>query len=290
MEPVTIVIPTLATAERGPYLRKAIGSILAQAESRPIPLVVANGDRCDPEVLRWLEDNRAIRFLRVAPASMPNALYEGWKAVDTRFFGELDDDDELLPRALALRLAAFENSPDADVVVTNGIVRDEFGDSSAIADVAGVAANPLRSLMEAPWLLPGAALFQRERVDESVFSDIPPHLEWTYIALRLSLECAIMFLPEKTVLHRVGLPFSIDRSFAGMICKADSMRRLLDLDLPMDVRHAFERKTTDAYHGAAERCFEEGVTKDAWSWHLKSLFGRGGWRYLAYTRKLMLPG
>lgn len=290
MKEVTIVIPTLATAQRGPYLKQAIASILAQANAKPTPLVIANGSRCDPDVLRWLQRNRDIRFLRLDAASMPNALYEGWKRVDTRYFGELDDDDELLPGALDVRLRAFRASPTIDAVVTNGIVRGESGDHPGIENFDSVVENPLRSVVDAPWLLPGAALFSRERIDESVFADIPAHLEWTYLALRLSLEYTVRFLPDKTVLHRVDLPFSTDRSFGALVCRARSIPRLLALDLPLDVRIALERKQTNACHSVAAAQLTKGRIGDAWSWHLKSLLGRGGWRYLNYTRKLLLPG
>jgi glycosyltransferase involved in cell wall biosynthesis len=286
-EPVTIVMPTLATAARGPYLRKAIDSVLSQAHVRAVPLVVANGDDCDPGMLRWLESNPDIRYLRIAPASMPDALYAGWQAVDTRYCGELDDDDELLPRALELRMRAFAETPDADAVVTDGIVRGAAGDTGGFDDFDCIVADPLRSLVAAAWLLPGAALLRHDRIDASVFADIPPYLEWTYISLRLSLEYQVKFLPDKTVLHHVDLPFSIDRSSAATLARAGSMRRLLALALPPDVRRALQAKQTQAIHNAAVDCLARGQGADAWRWHLRSLTGRGGWRYLSYTRKLL---
>lgn len=289
MERITVIIPTLATAERGPYLAKAIDSVLTQAGVKAIPIVVVNGDQTDSGLLRWLEKNRKVRLRRIETHGMPNALQSGWESVDTRFFGELDDDDELFPQALSKRRRAFGYPPEVDVVVTRGIVRGNHGDEYSIPDLDRTVADPLRALLESNWLLPGSALFRKDRMNDSVFANIPAFLEWTYIALRLSMDNTLRFLSDKTFLHHTNLPFSMNASYAGMKGRAYAMRTLLDLDLPVDVRRTLERKAANAHHCVAQQEHANGQTKEAWSWHLKSLIGRGGWRYLAYTRKLLLP-
>lgn len=289
MESVTILMPTLATTERGPYLQLAINSVLEQSRVTTIPLVIVNGNNGDPAVIRWLETNRSVRLLRIAGASMPKALCAGWKSVDTPFFGELDDDDELFPDAIRMRLSAFEKTPEMDAVITNGIVRSERGDRSSLPDVESVAADPLRSVLKSNWLLPGSALFCNQRLDTSLFCNIPHYLEWTYIALRLSLGHKLVFLPQKTVLHRANLPFSIDKSAECQIGRAQSMTQLLKLSLPADVKTVLRRKAQREYHCVADQMLTERKMNTAWKWHIRSLMGGNWWRYLGYTRKLLLP-
>ena len=57
-------------------------------------------------------------------ASLANALQVGRRLVDTPWFAALDDDDLLLPGALASRIEALVESNDHDCVVTNSDTGD----------------------------------------------------------------------------------------------------------------------------------------------------------------------
>src|SRR5690606_12099107 len=126
-------------------------------------------------------------------------------------YAELDDDDELLPNALALRLDAMADGS-IDVVVTNGLVGNGARHVRAIDNMAEIAAAPLISLMSRCWLRPGSAMFRTEAVGSEYFQDIPPYLEWTYLALRLAVTRNIRFLDEPTFVYNAATHPSLSKS------------------------------------------------------------------------------
>src|SRR5262245_52048573 len=139
---VSVIMPTLAAAERGPSLRRAIASVLAQESVGAVPIVVVNGEVPDPTVLSELRANRRIRLIEIERAGISYALELGRQAIDTPWFAELDDDDLLLPGALALRLRELERRPDCDIVVTNGFRRSGSADVLHTSDGDSVRRDP----------------------------------------------------------------------------------------------------------------------------------------------------
>lgn len=271
----------------------AVESVLLQDDVQPIPLVVLNGTRASPAVERWLRRDERIRLIALEQADLPTALRVGRAAVDTPYFGSLDDDDELLPGALAHRVELLEHgdrgddpSP-ADVVVTNGYRREDGTDRLNVPADAAVAADPLRSLLEANWLLPGSWLCRSSTVHEELFDGMPRYLECTYLAARFATGYEMRWSGRPTVAYRLGSPGAESRSRGYVVGQADALRRILELPLPADVERDFRRRIAVAYHGAAEYDRRSGDFGAAWRWHLASLRSPGGWRYLPYTRRLI---
>lgn len=285
---VTIVIPTLGLAERSELITSAVESVLLQEDVHPIPLVVLNGTRASPAVERWLRRNERIRLITLEQADLPTALRVGREAVDTPYFGSLDDDDELLPGALAHRIDLLEPaSASPDVVVTNGYRRQDGSDRLNVPADAAVAADPLRSLLEANWLLPGSWLCRSSTVGPGLFDGMPRYLECTYLAARFATGYRMRWSGRPTVAYRLGSPGAESRSRGYVVGQADALRRILELPLPADVARSFRRRISAAYHGAAEHDRHAGDLRAAWRWHLASLGSPGGWRYLPYTRRLL---
>ena len=106
---VSVVIPTLGQREREAWLRRAVASVLDQRGVRAVPLVVLNGAQPSPAVECWLRAEPRLRLVTREEANLPLALLAGRRAVDTPFFATLDDDDQLLPDALALRRELIAN-------------------------------------------------------------------------------------------------------------------------------------------------------------------------------------
>jgi glycosyltransferase involved in cell wall biosynthesis len=181
---VSVVIPTLGLRERATSLRRAVESVLDQCGARAVPLVVLNGAQSCPDVERWLRAEPRVRLLTRDEGNLPAALLAGREAVDTPYFATLDDDDLLLPGALALRLRALQERPDRAAVVTNGYRRDRFGDVLHIASGRGahdphreIERDPLRALLRRNWLLPGSWLGRTDAVGASLFHGMPRYLE-----------------------------------------------------------------------------------------------------------------
>jgi hypothetical protein len=283
---VCVLIATLASRERGPYLHRALASVRAQAGVEARAIVVVNGAVADPALVAGLARTTGVTLLRRDEPSLPGALAAGRRLVDTPSFAQLDDDDELLPGALARRLERMAGPDRPDAVVTNGVIRNGARDSASMPDVAAVERAPLEALMARNWLLPGSALFRSATLDATLFDATPPYLEWTYVALRLVLRHRIAFLPDATVLHHEGLPFSVDQSRECALRRPLAFDAVLALELPAGIRSTLRRKRGAAWHAAAEAARLSGDLRAARAAHVKSLFAPGGWRYLAYTRRL----
>jgi glycosyltransferase involved in cell wall biosynthesis len=283
---ITVILPTLARAERREKLHRALASVLAQEGVRAIPLVVVNGAERDPDLVRELLADRRIRVLTIDDTGIPAAFTAGYAAVDTRYVSGLDDDDLLLPGALARRLAVLERRPDLDSVVTNGYRREDGGDSLHVTDAAQVQRDPLRSLLVANWLLPGSWLARTDRIGADVFRDMPRYLECTYLALRLASTGRMLFLEDPTVVWHTDHAGSASKSREFQLGEEAGLRRILTLDLSPDLRAGIHRKIAGACHGVAGRHLRDGNRREAWRWHLRSLRAPGGWRYFLFTRHL----
>ena len=284
---VSVIMPTRALRQRRVLLRRALDSVLAQEAVSVVPLVIINGSDRDAELTRELQADRRLRVVTLEDADLPNALRTGREMVDTNWFAELDDDDVLLPGALAVRVQALEQRPEFDAVVTNGFMRDSAGDTLNISDVFFVERDPLRALLCHNWMLPGAWLCRTHTVGPQVFEGMPRFLENTYLALRLATSCRIKFLDCPTVIWHTDTPLSESKSRAYVVGQAAALRRILELDLPLDVQAQFRSRVSDACNAIARLYLQEGNLKKAWGWHLQSLREPGGWRYFPHTLRLV---
>ena len=181
-----------------------------------------------------------------------HALAAGRRMVDTALFAQLDDDDELLPAALALRAERMRQTDCPDAVVTNGIIRQDLTDTASIPDVGEVERKPLQALMDRNWLLPGATMFRTAAVTAEVFVAMPRYLEWTYMALVLVLRHRIAFLPEAAIVHHVGHAFSVNDSRECVLGRPRAFDPLLAIGLPAAVRRRLKMKRSATWHAAAD--------------------------------------
>jgi len=290
MEPrVTVIIPTTAVSERRDYLARSIDSVLTQTSVNVSALIVANGGRCDDALLSKLSRTKNVTVIRFTEESLPVALRTGRKYVETPFFGELDDDDVLLPRGLDNLSAGFRRDPEAHVIVGNGYLRrDGFSDIESMTDIDLLRANPLRALLQRNWLYPGGALFRSDAVSERDFSHIAKYYEWTYLAVVLCLTHKVSFVSSPVFIHHIGLPLSMDVSREALFGRIEALRTILSLPMPSDIRRGFRRKLGAQFHGCSAACLDERRNLGAaFTHHLSSLTYPGGWRYLSYTRHLL---
>ena len=276
-------MPTRARRERAALLKRAIDSVLEQDAVRAVPLVVINGPNRDAALAQELSADRRLRVLTLDEADLPPAFCAGRKMVDTEWFAELDDDDILLAGALATRLLALQESPGFGVVVTRGWKRGTGGDELNIDDVPALERDPVRAMLRRNWLLPGSWLCRADAAGPEFFDGMPRFLECTYLGLRFAAECRIRFLAEPTVVHHMNTPDAESQTRGYRLGHAAALRRLLELNLPPDVRAELRTRVRRACHANARAYLQEGSLTDAWSWHLQSLRERGGWRYLRYT-------
>jgi glycosyltransferase involved in cell wall biosynthesis len=283
-EQVTVVIPTHAHPDRTALLDRAIASVLEQDGCGAVPLLVLNGVNDDRLLSVFCRD---AQMVRLPVASLPLALYAGRRAVETPYFSVLDDDDFFLPNAIETRISLLRNHPERDAVITNGFVREGGTDKLFAPKMASFNENPLAALVERNWLSPGSALFRTNRIGEDVFRGIPRYLEWTYIGIRLSMNHRLLFSDEPTFVYNKGTPQSISSSDAYVRGQPEALSRILELELPDELRTTFRRHRTMALHEIAMLDLRRGNFFGAWRAHLASLSRLGGWRFLPFTRKLL---
>lgn len=284
---VTVIVPSRGRAERLDALRSAIESIATQQDVCAIPLIVLNGSSVSPRVEAALRADRRVRVVTRRESGLPGAYFAGRQAVETPWFATLDDDDLLLPRALARRVEELERRPDHAVIVTNGYRRDGGQDVLNIQPPLDVAADPLRALLRRNWLLPGAWLCRSALVGPSLFEGMPPYLECTFLAARFASEFRMVWIDEPTVVYHLGTALAVTRSREYIVGHMDGLRGILALPLPGDVRRALRRRMAAAYHQAADYDWRAGALRSAWRWHIASLREPGGWRHVTFTRHLL---
>ena len=256
---------------------------------RAIPIVIANGEHVHPDVIEDLRRRSDIRLSLSAEASFPMALKQGRRLVDTEYFSELDDDDELLPGALEIRLRSLRANPAADMVITRGICRDTGTDVASANSLEYARSNPLISILKDNWFYPGSALFRSQAIGGEYFEDIPTYLEWTYLGVLIARNRKIAFIDDLTFIYHMDNPFSISKKRAYVLEQPMALRRLLQIDIPPTARKLVMRKMAAAFHACSEIALADHDFAMAWRYHLQSLRGLYGLRYISYTRHLITP-
>jgi glycosyltransferase involved in cell wall biosynthesis len=287
-DPVSIIVPTTASAARADMLRRALHSLEAQAGARARAIVVANGPRADAGVLAELAADRRVTLIRREEGNLPKALAAGREAVDTGYFGVLDDDDEYLPDAIALRRAPLDRDASVDAVAGCGLrVADGGGDELLFADIESYKDSPLLALSRGNWLPSCAGLYRTASIGAQLFHDMPALLEWTYFAARLCLAHKLVFIGQPTYRIHPGSPGSLSSSNAYVLRIPDALEKIIALGLPPTTRRSFATKLHASRHIAAMHNMEHGDLAAAWRSHLASLRGADALRYGAFTRHLL---
>lgn len=286
---ISVIVPTIASLARRTSLYAAVDSLLNQDAARILPIVVANGDRYDPELIATLKADRRIRYLYREEGNLPQAIAAGRISVDTECFGILDDDDLYLRNAAAVRLSAFHEDPSADVVVTNGFDRTNQGDTLRIDDICCMAADPALALMTFQWLPSAAAgLYRTASIGPDFFSKAPRFLEWTYVALRVALTRRIKFINTPTFVLDKRTPDSLSKSDDYLFGMPGAIAQIMSLNPPERVLRQLKRKYCAALHQVSMQALSERRLGEAWRAHMASLNSPHGLRYLSYTRHLVL--
>jgi glycosyltransferase involved in cell wall biosynthesis len=283
----SIIIATTASPQRSSLLMRALRSLQLQDEAI-VPIVVVNGSQADPELVQSLQRRRDIRYLQLDEGNLPRALLAGRRAVDTEFFGILDDDDEYLPGAVKARLRPFAENPSIDAVVSNGYVVESNRERIAVPDFSAIPSDPLGHLMDRNWLPSCAGLYRTKSLPPS-YLDVPRYMEFTYMALSLALNKKLHFLDVPTYRVYRDSPGSLSNTSDYALSEPIAIRQMLDLKPPTRIKRQLEKKYASALHCLSDSARGHGNYKAAWLYHLQSLLTPYGIHYLFYTRHLV-PG
>jgi glycosyltransferase involved in cell wall biosynthesis len=283
---VSIIIPTSANASRAPYLRRAIRSLVNDLRGLTLPVVAVNGSSYVPEFLDELKRRRDIRCIYLEEAGTIGARLAARKVVDTEFFGLLDDDDEYLPGGVDVQLRPMMEDPSVDAVVTNGFRCEKGEDELHFPAFATFQHDPLKSLMDWPWLNSGGLLCRSGTVSSS-YLEVPRSMELTYMALKLALSRKLRFVDVPTYRWHRDAPEQLSRSKYYMEGAPEGIGRMMALDPPAGIRRRLARKYAASLHSLSDWERSDGNYNAAWRYHLRSLCSLYGIRYLPYTRHLV---
>jgi glycosyltransferase involved in cell wall biosynthesis len=283
----TVIIATLASADRAAGLRRAIDSVLRDNSSLPEVFVVANGTRYDPALLRELMDRTDIRTAHLAEGSLPGAIAHGVAASSTSYFGFLDDDDEYLPGAVDRRLRALQERPAAAVLASNGYRASDGEDRIALKRLAEVEADPLLALFQENWLPSCGGLFRRSLLPDGLFQGIPALLEWTWVAFHLARAGGSVAVLDEPTFRIHATAGSESRSPAYVRSLPDTLHRIREESRRADVRAIVTRHLTQSLYTASAHSLRRGAYRDAWGYHLRCLRLPTGWRFWRHTARLL---
>lgn len=285
---ITIVVPTLASYDRASSLKKAINSCRASVSIVDI-IVVVNGNSSDNSVCEWLVKQPDVRVEFVSKPSAPNAIFVGRKYVETPFFGFLDDDDELLPGGIDKRLNCFFDSPNIDIVISNGYIDDGYLVRIFSERLDEVSTSPLRSLMDGNWLSSCGGMFRSKSFPVDFFYDYHPYAEWTWLAFKLSLANKCISILDEPTFRINNTPSSLSKSSAYREAYFTLFKRMLERNPSREIKKIIKKKLGAAHHDHSDRDLYSGRYFSALAEHFKSLCLPGGISYLPYTRKFLVP-
>jgi hypothetical protein len=284
---VTVIVPTTAQHARFGAIRRCIGSVRASSAQPVAIIAVVNGARSDPAVRAWLQRQPDIRYEYVAAPSAPNAVLHGRGLVATPFFSTLDDDDEYLPGATDLKLAALHADAAADLVVTNAYQCQDGAEALMYSHLHAVPADPLHTLFEANWLHNGNALYRSAAIGAAYFRDFRPYAEWTWLAYRLALDGRKVATLEQPTFRYHITPGSLSQSEAYFDSYLPLFERMLERAPPKEVAYLIRCKMGASWHHRSARALHERKWRRAVSSHLRSLLLPEGGKYLGYSRHLV---
>jgi len=281
----TVIIPTTATAHRRTSLLHAIQSV-KQSGVAATTLVVVNGPHFDSALLDLLRSRQDIQVVALQNADLPSALFAGRRLVETEFYCFLDDDDEILPNGLALRLRALSERPHVAFVATNGYYRSNGQDTVGVSNADMVADDPLLAITHQCWLASCGGLYRTDLVEAGLFAGLPRFLEWTYLGLKLASTRRLFFLDQPTFrVHDSVDSLSKSRDYrAGAVA---ALQTALELDLPPRIARRVRARLSEAHHDVAEDYMNDNDLRRAWAHHLASLAEPGGTKYLLFSRWLL---
>lgn len=283
---VTVIVPTLAEAQRAVGLRRAIATALASTGVSVSVIVVVNGSRFSGELLEELRGRADISVIQIPEASLAAACREGRKVVQTPLFAFLDDDDELIQDGLRVRRDTLLENPQCVASVCAGY-REVGGELlPCVENLVDAARDPFGSLATGNWLASCGGLYRTASVPPEVFDGVPRYYEWTFVAYRILCigRLSFVFAPAY-VIH--DTPGSESKSREYFRSQRGALLRILELNLPPRAKRGVLQRLGRAEHDLADAALQSGRWLEAIRFHLRSLTRPAGLRYLTATRHFL---
>ncbi len=253
------------------------------------PIVVVNSPCADDATMTALERRPGISLHREWQASARLARAVGRQLVNARYFAYLDDDDELINGSLLDPMEWLESHRDCDVLVSNGYFVRNGMQSEKFTHIANHVEHPSLSLLDECWLAPGAFICRTETVASDLFASEWSNLEWTRLAFELCAEHKRLHFMDIPTVRCNDTPGSMSKGMRQNEVVLDLLREIQgDPRMDVEVRKAAYRKYLRSLHNLAWEYWKQGQRRHAWSCHVASLRPPYSFKYLLFTRKLLL--
>ena len=288
MKPIlnTVIIPTTCKTERRDSLLNAIESIGHQDGVGSKIIVVINGSLYDARLTELIQNipNTELVFSKVADLAL--AIEHGRSLVNTKYFSFLDDDDEYIQNTLISRINRLEEDDSIDVLVTNGYDISNGVQELRVKDSAAINHDPLKALMNYNWLASCGGTFRSATVSKEYFKKPVKYYEWTTIAFRVSGELNVVFVDIPTYCVNDST-VSLSKSSDYIVASEDILRMMLASGKSRKIKKILHIKLSSVLHTISDFHRNNNNLTSAWIYHMKSLLYTGGYRYFAYTRRLL---
>ncbi len=285
---LTVVIASMCNEARFEQLKRACDSVRDMARGHAYRIiVVANGARVSDDVMEWLGSRADVRSVRLTSGSYPLARRVGAELADSEFLAFLDDDDEFLPDTFAVKLAYFREHPDVDVLVTDGLRVDGSIVTPIFPTPGQLPPDTVDAMMSLAWGACSLTL-RAKAIDLSVFDPQFRHFEWTLAALLLARTYRFGFLQTPTYRYYADTPNSLSKHFEFATASPDLWSRLLEAYTRTPYVARIGRRYRLECHYVSWEFAKRGLFAKAWSYHVRSLAGPDGARYLPFTLKLLV--
>ena len=264
---VCVIIPTTCESRRQSFLERALRSVRMQQGVGVEIIVVVNGGLFDPDLVKRLRSDSTIKTVQLDEAHVSLARFRGVRDSTSEYVCFLDDDDELLPRALCSRVQTLRSRSDIDVLVTNGYFFCDCDELLVDAKfAAAIAQDPIQSFLTTNWFASPASTFRRSSLGPSFF-DLPyKYFEWTYLFFKLiAAGKRVEYSDAVTYRKFENHDLAVSKSEAYGLAYPGLLLDLLQLPLDERVHAALKRRYRKALNRLFERHLYSGELRLAWS-------------------------
>jgi len=287
MKEITVIIPTTAELSRRHSLTRAIGSVTSQHEVSSKLIIVVNGNRFDQNVLLDLKSNPLVSLYYLDKGCLPSAIIYGRSLVETEYFSFLDDDDIYLEGSMSRLIMQMRNDLTIDVCVGNGVRAKGDAIIPMFKNLSIEEKSPLEYLCSKSgnWLASCAAVYRASSIGLEYFSDYVKYSEWTYLAFRLAVAKKIHF--SNYYCYKIfDSEESLSKEGQYIFGQYDALLKIYSLPLPAFAKKHVRNKILEQRHSISEHYLNRGDNLYALKYHILSLSGFYGWRYMLYVRKI----
>ena len=124
--------------------------------------------------------------------------------------------------------------------------------------------------------------------DRPYFECPHPYIEWTWLAFSLVMANKVVGILDEPTFRIYDTPGSASKSEEYLLAHIELLHRMMKYRPRQDIQDILRQKLAESWHTISDNYRQQHKLIKAWHAHLKSISGIKGWKYISYTRKLLL--